>query len=302
MAQVFSEGTRGHEIQSITLANALAQQHQINTLSVPAPWRWALPYRLPGLGFSLGRQRPVTAASPQLIISTGRQMAGAARWFKKHHHPQAKHIHILNPGYYFSDIDQVLTPEHDRHQYPKSIQFRGNLHPYSPLWFKQHVHSKTKRQNQVALLIGNPGQAYFKQQFKSDLQQIQDIYKDTELTICGSPRLDRASQDYIRSLKANHIWLNSNDGDNPYQRLLVQSDKIFVTADSINMMNEAGASQAALTLLARDYIKSKKHHHFIHSIEHRLSDFDGLDSTAPLPDPVLQLLENTDLLERLELA
>ncbi|KAA3649669.1 MAG: hypothetical protein DWP95_01910 [Proteobacteria bacterium] len=303
-ARVLSEGTRGHEIQSLTLATALAHQHQINTISVPIPWRWALPHHLPGLGFSLRHQLPDLAIVPQLIISTGRQMAGAGRWLKKHQHQQAKHIHILNPGYYFSDIDLVLIPEHDHYRYPRAIQFRGNLHPYNERWFKQQPQAKETKKTRLALFIGNPGKAYFNRQFKTDLKRIHDTFRGAQLTICGSPRLDRNTQDYIRAIKGaqDTMWLHPDDGDNPYQKLLAQADKIFVTADSINMMNEAGASPAALTLLAQDFIKSKKHHRFMRSINHRLSAFDCLNKTRALPDPVTQLLENSDLLERLELA
>ena len=304
MAQVFSEGRRGHEIQSVTLAEALAKQHQTDTVSVPAPWRWALPYRLAGLGHIIRRQLTESPSSPQLIISTGRQMAGAARWYKKNKYPEAKHIHILNPGYYLSDIDLVLIPEHDRYPYPKAIQFRGNLHPYSDQWFKQQQTIKQQVKTSVAVFIGNPGKAYFSRQFKTDINRIHDTFHGAQLTLCGSPRLDRKTQNYIRTLTAEQdiVWLNSDDGDNPYQKLLAHADKIFVTADSINMVNEAGASQAALTLLARDFIQSKKHHRFIQSIDFRLIPFNRLQPAQPLINPMTDLLENSDLLERLELA
>ncbi len=302
MARVLSEGTRGHEIQSITLAKALAHQYQLEHITVPAPWRWALPYRLIGLGQSIRSQWTESSVSSRLIISTGRQMAGVARWLKKNRQPESKHVHILNPGYYFRDIDVVLIPEHDRQRYPGAITFRGNLHPFNTRWFQQH--SQPQNKSTIALFIGNPHNAYFKQQFKADLQHIRDAFKSAELFLCGSPRLNHETQRFIRSLvkPTESLWLDTRDGDNPYQTLLANADKIFVTADSINMMNEAGASQAALTLLARDYIQSKKHHRFIQSIEHRLSEFKDLDKAHPLPDPVKELLDNSDLLERLELA
>lgn len=302
MARVLSEGTRGHEIQSITLANALAHQYQLEHITVPAPWRWLLPYRMMGLGQCIRSQFSEPLASSRLLISTGRQMAGVGRWLNKNSPSEAKHVHILNPGYYFRDIDVVMMPQHDRHRYPKAITFRGNLHPFNDQWFKQH--SRTQNKTTIALFIGNPGNAYFKQQFKADLQQIREVFKSTKLFLCGSPRINHETQSFIRGLvkPTESVWLDVCDGDNPYQTLLANADKIFVTADSINMMNEAGASQAALTLLAQDYIKSRKHHRFIQSIEHRLSDFDRVDQAQPLPDPVEELLEHTDLLERLELT
>ncbi|GAA4810946.1 nucleoside-diphosphate sugar epimerase [Marinicella pacifica] len=302
MARVLSEGTRGHEIQSITLAKALAHQYQLEHITVPAPWRWALPYRMMGLGQRIRSQFSESGVSSRLIISTGRQMAGVGRWLKKNSPSEAKHVHILNPGYYFQDIDVVLVPQHDRHRYPNAITFRGNLHPFNNQWFKQHARIQNKAT--IALFIGNPGNTYFKQQFKADLQRIREVFKSFKLFLCGSPRLNHETQGFIRGLMkpAESLWLDVCDGDNPYQTLLANADKIFVTADSINMMNEAGASSAAVTLLARDYIPSKKHQRFMQSIEYRLSDFEGLDKAQPLPDPVKELLENTDLLKRLELA
>lgn len=303
MARVFSEGTRGHEIQSLTLAKAISRQQQLTDIKLTAPWDWLLPRLLPGIGAVLKPQL-LGETDSDFIITTGRRMAGAARWLRKNQNTQAQYIQILNPGHHFKDFDVVLLPEHDQVQHAKVISFRGNLHPFDQAWFSAHRQVNNTHKPHVAIFIGNPGDNYFKQQFSDDLNRIRSLFDDARIHLCGSPRLKPKTQRFIQSLiKADEqLWLNPTDGDNPYRFLLANTDKIFVTADSINMMNEAGASEAALTLLACEFIRSKKHQRFIHSINHRLCAFDCLDKARRLPDPVQQLLQNSDLLERLELA
>ncbi|MCX7545086.1 ELM1/GtrOC1 family putative glycosyltransferase [Marinicella gelatinilytica] len=302
-ARVLSEGTRGHEIQSLTLAKTLCRQQQITQIRLSAPWDWLLPRLLPGIGAVLKPQLQDETDS-DFIITTGRRMAGAARWLRKHQNTQAKYIQILNPGHHFKGFDVVLLPEHDQVHHNKVICFRGNLHPFNQAWFSAHRQVNSTHKPHVAIFIGNPGDNYFEQQFLSDLKQIRSVFNKARIHLCGSPRLKPKTQRFIRSIiKAEEqLWLNHTDGDNPYGFLLANADKIFVTADSINMMNEAGASQAALTLLAKDFVQSKKHRRFIDSITGRLSTFDCLDKAMSLPDPLQHLLQNSDLLERLELA
>lgn len=309
LAWVCSEGTRGHEIQSLSLAEAICERHILNRFQVSRPWDWFLPRLMPGLTFGLNRQLTDCATPPtaDFIISCGRRAAGIgrfaqAKWFKNQ---QLKHIQILNPGNHFRHYHLLLMPEHDRITHPKVMTFRGNLHPFDPPWFRQQKQLLTKPEKPiVALFIGQPNKAYFEKEFKAELETIRHAFSEARVFICGSPRLNAETQQFIRAQvqPGEGLWLTKQDGENPYRYLLVQAVKLFVTADSINMLNESAASDAALSVLAADYKPSKKHGYFIDSIQQRLTALTDLGNNQPLAHPMTDLLQNKLFLERLKLT
>jgi mitochondrial fission protein ELM1 len=98
------------------------------------------------------------------------------------------------------------------------------------------------------------------------------------------------------------IWLTAADGNNPYQALLKNAKKIFVTSDSINMINEACQSQAPISILANDFIPTPKHLRFIESINNRVTELDSHEKPITIIDnnqhdiisnPFLQSLINS---------
>ncbi len=309
LAWVCSEGTLGHEIQSLTLAEAICKRHKLDRFRVSAPWDWFLPRLLPGLNNIL---RPQTEninllPPPDYIISCGRRAAGIGRlaqekWFKN---LQPPHIHILNPGNSFRHYHLLLLPEHDEITHPQVLTFRGNLHPFNQQWFSEQRQILGKPDKPiVALFIGQPAKSYFQNDFKKELETIRHAFKEAQVFICGSPRLTAETQAFIRKQirPTERLWLNKQDGENPYRYLLVRALKIFVTADSINMLNESAGSEAALSALASNYIPSNKHRFFIDSIKHRLTPFNKLGNDQPLANPMTALLQNKVFLERLKLS
>lgn len=298
---VLSEGRKGHEIQSVTLANRLASQTNTYTFTLRQPWETFAPRMVPGFkhGFSWQDSKPDMNQLPNIIITTGRKTAAMGKFFTqriKKLGKQVKHIHILNPKDSVRNYDVVLLPEHDLKSGANVITFTGSIHPFSPQWFKSENDSTKNLQNTIAILIGNPSAQYFKQEFQLELSKIRKLYPNQNALICGSPRLSKNAINTIKPILApNDIyWFGKNQGENPYQHALRQAKHLFVTSDSINMMNECAGSSLPVTLLAVDFIQSKKHLLFIDSLAHRWQSFeDNSEKTvAPVPYSLNQLLSN----------
>ncbi len=267
---VFSDGRKGHEIQSMTLARALAEQVEFFPFTLKQPWLTFAPRRLPRFDLAInGSIEPQITTPPDLIITTGRIAAAVGKHYKSKLIAQSiscKHIHILNPKDNLNKYDWVLIPEHDDVKGENVINFVGSIHPYNQQWFEQ---DKDESFNQyLAIFIGNPKKEYFKNDFAAEIAAIQEHFKESPLYFCGSPRLNPNSKEVIKSLvrAQDKIWLDELDGPNPYESLLKNAKKIFVTSDSINMVNEACASSVPVSILAEKHATSPKHRRFLNSL------------------------------------
>ncbi len=297
---VLSEGRKGHEIQSMTVAEQLSHNITIQHFKIRQPWLSFTPRITPGFihGIQWKQSIDLTAA-PRLIITTGRKAAAAGKHIKQLLRASATpvhHIQILNPKDSLSRYDLVLIPDHDQIKRPNVINFSGSLHPYSKQWFQ--TTSQHKKNKFIALIIGNPVKDYFNQKFSEELAQIHSLYPDVHIMVCGSPRLHPGLIHEVKELCGKHVqfWFTPNDGDNPYQAILQQAQHIFVTTDSINMMNECAASSALVSLLAQAYTPSPKHHRFMRSLNHRWSGFTtNPPSSFQAPFALDQILASTRL-------
>ena len=300
---VMSEGRKGHEIQSMTLANSLAKTVNLYPFVLSQPWKALSPRVIPGFkkGLTFLNQQPNANQPPQIIITTGRKAAAVGKFTTqklRKEGKQIKHIQILNPKDSHGNYDLLLIPEHDKVNGGNIVTYKGSLHPYSPQWFQAARIKYSEYDLTVAVLLGNPSTEYFNHNFKHDLDKIRAIYPHQALMICGSPRLSDEVQSKIKTLlKPNdHYWFNQHDGPNPYPQILIQAKHIFVTADSINMMNECAGSNSALTLLATDFVPSNKHQRFINSLQHRWQGFANNEHTIkPSPYVVDNILNHTKL-------
>lgn len=277
---MISDGRKGHEIQSETLAEHISQTTKTHRFNLKQPWESFAPRIIPGFKHGMNGYQgtgPEYSIKPQLIISTGRKAAAVAKFIcqklkKEHHH--VKHIQILNPKDSFKNYDLLLLPEHDNKTGDNIVTFLGSIHPFDTNWFSQ---TKAPKTSQISLVIGNPSSAYFNKDFSTELNKIRNLYPDKKLLICGSPRLKNKHKKLIKDylIPKDDFWFNTHDGVNPYQQILQSSPHIFVTSDSINMLNECAASNALVTILASDFIPTKKHQRFINSINNRWNDYDA---------------------------
>lgn len=285
---VISDGRKGHEIQSRTLAERISNNSTTYTFNLKQPWKFFAPKLLPGFDRAMlwaESKQPNLNHRPNLIITTGRQAAAVGKHLRnklKHKGLQTKHIQILNPKDDPSNYDLLLLPAHDGCSGNQVINFSGSLHPFDSAWY----HSAPPAPPQfphVALVMGNPPKHYFKQAFSAELKQIRTCYPNENLLVCGSPRL---KEEHVKKIKNQLIendvfWFDTKDGKNPYHDILRFARHIYVTADSINMINECASSEAQLSILAKTHITSNKHLRFIESIDDRLTDLSTSQTSLP---------------------
>jgi mitochondrial fission protein ELM1 len=244
---------------------------------------------------------------PELLITTGRRAAAVGKFIKQQLAGKGhlcKHIQILNPKDQASHYDLLLTPEHDQVQGPNTCSFRGSLHPYDRDWHNNQSTHEAPEPPFISLLLGNPGNWYWNGPFSNELKQIREAFPDDPLFFCGSPRLSRHQQAHISQLMqpSDASWFSADDGPNPYLQLLAHSKKLFVTADSINMMNECLSCPTPRSLLAVQRLPSARHQRFVNANQHQFSAHADLQPDTALEDPVSQLLSQTLLQELIRQA
>ena len=275
---IFSDSVAGHEIQSLALANSIASQYSLFHCGIRQPWLSFAPRILPKFGKNIiwEKQQPDLNQRPDAIITCGRRMAAVGKYYKRL--IRCKHIQILNPGDRLKNYDLLICPEHDQLSGKNTISSKGSLHniTHTSLSHKKlHCIEKNTEyaKKMVSVFIGNPGKAFFKQ-LPAIAADIKRHFPQLQLMICASRRTHRKQYGIIRQAfkTARLCWLNENDGENPYACLLACSQVLIVTADSINMVSEACASDKQVIAIAQKYI-SPKHQRFIASLDDRLSQF-----------------------------
>jgi mitochondrial fission protein ELM1 len=292
---VFSDGRKGHEIQSMTVANALTTDVELYTFTLRQPWLTFAPRRLPQFDKAIKwSSTPPIEQPPELIITTGRKAAAVGKHYKSFFRSKGldcKHIQILNPKDNLKKYDWVLIPEHDNVKGANVINFQGSIHPYDEQWFTQNKDSSYS--HYLAVFLGNPPKKYFNKQFKEEILTIRSCFKNSPLYFCGSPRLDKNIRTKIRqtAIPSDKVWLSYDDGANPYQTLLKNAKKIFVTSDSINMINEACASHVSVSILANNLLPSPKHQRFINTMSDRICDLSD-NRTHSLKKPYRHSITN----------
>jgi mitochondrial fission protein ELM1 len=301
---VFTEGRKGHDIQSLTLANALGHEVAAFGFTLSQPWLTAAPGLLPWMnrGIRWNTQGPDWLSQhPELIITTGRRAAAVGRFVTKQLRRtqlSCHHIQVLNPHNHPAHYDLLLVPEHDLIRGPRVLPFRGSIHPYTRHWHRQRQDTAGFGQC-LALLLGQPGERYWRTDFPAELHAIRKAFPGVPAYVCGSPRLDPTVREGIKSalVPGDQAWFSDADGSNPYLSLLSHAHKLFVTADSINMVNECLASPRPGSLLALNTPLSSRHQRFIDQVAGYFCALEELQS-RPIPqDSIDQILQHPKLLE-----
>lgn len=269
---VFSDSIKGHEIQSLTLANSLSRFVECYHCSIRQPWLSFAPRILPHFGRNIiwKNKQPDINTAAEVIITCGRRMAAVGKYFKRT--TSAKHIHILNPGDSTRKYDMVIAPDHDRVTGKNVINCIGSLHNISIEELKNYDCGISSTPS-VTLFLGNPSDNFFSK-INDTAGLIQSELSEYELNICGSRRTPEKFHQLIKDsfTNAKSIWLSEKDGENPYLKHLACSSLFIVTADSINMVSETCATDKTVIVTGQKYV-SPKHKRFIQSLGDRISDF-----------------------------
>jgi len=279
---IFSDSILGHEIQSQAIASKLTNHVETFHCTLRQPWLSFAPRILPRFGRNIiwENKFPNPKQAPDVIITCGRRMAAIGKYFKQQLH--CTHIQILNPGDNTNHYDILICPEHDRITGRNIVTSQGSIHNICKESLST-IKCEVKPKKTVSIILGNPAKGFFNN-LKQLAIQINQYFPKYDLMICASRRTAKKYHSTIRGIfsHAHTLWLDSSDGENPYRNLLACSNVLMVTADSINMVSEACASDKCVIAIAQNNI-SPKHKRFIESINKRLSSMDNLkEKNIPL--------------------
>ena len=266
-AWTLTDGNAGNVRQAQALAQALGIPSAREwTLQSRSPWRWLSPRRLPGAGHAFGDAfEGAMRAPPALAIGCGRQAALATRLLRQR---GAKTVQILDPRIDPRHWDVVVAPEHDDLRGTNVITLLGSLHPVDDLWLaaarQRFAAFETLSQPRTALLLGGPSaHADF------DIRHYDELFTQiaTRVTRDGGSLLATTSRRTplpvrlrLRERLAHLpgvIWGDEGDGPNPYAGLLGWADRIVCTADSVNMLSEAAATNVPVHAAGVEQVRGR---------------------------------------------
>ena len=217
---------------------------------------------------------------PELVISAGRRSGAVALWMKRQF--GCRLVHCMNPGLggllRHSMFDLLVIPEHDRPApAPNVFPVLGAPHRVSPLileqargqWEERLSHLPKPR---VALLLGGPvrgmdmppamAHTLGKQVARLVAARGGAVLATTSRRT-GKEATEALAAGLAPALHLIYRW--GEPGENPYQGFLASADAVVVTADSISMISEACASQAAV-FVACPELAGPRHHRFAETL------------------------------------
>ncbi|MEG3193321.1 mitochondrial fission ELM1 family protein [Lysobacter sp. D1-1-M9] len=296
-AWTVTDGHAGNSRQATALADALALQSRgmsvhAQTLQPRAPWRWLAPRRMPGAAHAFGDGfADALSDPPALAIGCGRQAALATRLLRAR---GAKAVQILDPRVSTRHWDLVIAPEHDALSGPNVLTLLGSLHPVDDLWLaaarRDFAALAKLPQPRTALLLGGASThaAFDTALFGQIAAQI-----GAAVAREGGSVLATTSRRTPEAVKARLrerfigipgvVWTGSEGGENPYPGLLGWADRIVCTADSVNMLSEACATDAPVFAAGIERVRGRPKR-FLESLlsRDRLRPLDGVLADYPV--------------------
>jgi len=295
----FSDGRPGNARQAQALAGALAPgRAKAVHLAVRAPWRWASPHRLPGSRRAFGAAFvELLDAPPVLAIGCGRQAGLATRLLRA---AGSNVVQILDPRMAPGHWDVLVVPAHDGLTGANVIAVNGSLNPVDDAWlaaarmeFSWFERFPAPR---LSVLVGGDSRHGALPAASGDT--LIDLLTHWHRTTGGSvlATTSRRTPAALAQRLAAHLrnvpglcWTGPGDGANPYAGLLAFADTIVCTADSVNLLSEACATRAPVSVIGADAINDRRAA-FVHALlgSGRIRRFDGVDvlsdsASAPVP-------------------
>lgn len=253
-----TEGATGMENQCLGLAERMGMPIRVFRLSVKAPWRWIAPFTrgTPLAHLKRGSDLP-TAPWPRLLIACGRQSIPFSIAIRGAAQGRTFTVQCQNPRVPTGSFDLIVPPEHDQLS-------GGNVFPIlgSPnrVTDEKLAAAKTAfaerfsriRGPRLAVLIGGPSKTYrFGETEATNLARtLRYLSRDYGLMITLSRRSgDSIRNAFLAELGASDAYIWDGEGENPYTGMLAWADALAVTADSVNMVCEAGATGRPVHIL-----------------------------------------------------
>jgi mitochondrial fission protein ELM1 len=248
---IVTEGAAGMENQCLGLAERLDMATRVFRVAVRAPWRWIAPFSLGSPPRHLVRGTDVPAPPwPRLLIGCGRQSIPFSRWVRRKSRRRTVTVQCQDPRVAAKAFDLVIPPEHDGISGANVFPIVGSPNRITPDRIAAARDSfaprfANLRSPRLAVLIGGASRAYrFGAREAHALGDALRALATTHgLMITASRRTGADEQAILRTaLVGTDAYFWAGDGANPYLAMLGWADAILVTADSVNMACEAGAT------------------------------------------------------------
>ena len=272
---VLHDGAAGNRRQALALAEAWGLPFRELALAPRAPWRWAAPRRLPGVGFAFGDAfAEVLARPPAVAVGCGRQAALATRLLRER---GAKAVQILHPRLPTAQWDVVVLPAHDGVHGGNVVTLHGSLNPIDDAWLvrqrEAHAALGAAPGPITALLVGGPtDDSDWDRHALDGILELLLRWGQRDggtLWVVTSRRTPRTMRRQIAHAMADraHVWTDDADGPNPYAGILAWADRLVVTPDSANLISEAAATNAPLWIAVPRYNRGRIRHLVAHAID-----------------------------------
>lgn len=288
-----------NQAQALALAMGMIDRHI--SVQFPPPWRWLAPRGVVGALHHL--HLPDDALWPDIAIGCGRQAALALRALKRQR--QVFTVQILDPRIDPRAFDVVVTPTHDQLSGENVFTTTGALNAIDAIWLRDartdFAELAALPRPRVGLLIGGPhAEAPLAESALVSLFEKLALHTKSEggsLMICASRRTPIAWRPLLRASAlalGARVWMDADDGSNPYRGFLAYADRLVVTADSVNMLSEACAVGVPVISFAAGRLRGKLLR-FDRALRHA-EQLCALDDPKP---PTSPLRETTLLAERI---
>ncbi|PBJ83935.1 nucleoside-diphosphate sugar epimerase [Lysobacteraceae bacterium NML93-0399] len=254
-----SDGRAGNARQAEALAAALSPRAEAVHLAPRAPWRWLAPRRLPAADHAFGDAYAARLdGAPDLAIGCGRQAALATRLAGTR---GARTVQILDPRIDPRRWDLVVVPEHDSLRGENVLVARGSLHPVDDAWLADARAAfpalGALPGPRIAVLLGGDSRhgRFDVAAFDALASRLDALVarEGGSLLLTASRRTPPAVCAALRRRYAGRaacVWVDAQDGPNPYAGMLGWADRIVCSWDSVNMLSEACATRAPVFVFA----------------------------------------------------
>jgi uncharacterized protein len=254
-AWAISDAAAGNARQAVALAAAFGLPFETLTLQPAVPWRWLAPRRIPGARQAFGSDfaARLRGPLPALVIGCGRQAALATRLLRAAGDGRCRAVQILDPRIDPRHWDAVVAPAHDRLQGGNVVTTLGSLNPIDDAWLATGRAAfpalGALPGPRTVLLLGGPTRAApLGPDHWNDMATHLDGWLAADggsLLVTSSRRTPAWLVDAVRRRYAGHPglqWHGAGEGPNPYAGLLGWADRIVASADSVNLISEACAT------------------------------------------------------------
>ena len=251
---VIGSGKAGHEANALGIAEALGRPYALVQPKPSAFFAALAPYG-PADPAAL---RALTAGGvPALAIASGRATVPYLRALKRQRGAALFAVCLQDPRAWRGTFDLIWTPAHDKLRGANVLTTLTSPHPISPrrlatLRAAPDARLAALPGPRAALILGGPSAdvAYSEADFQALAAAAEAIAgQGHSLMVTPSRRTPPKLLAMVRAALGHRpafVW--DGAGENPYAAMLALADFILVTADSANMVGEATATGAPVSV------------------------------------------------------